>query len=129
MQFTHSQSIILLELPENDNVFQYIRIYSSLSRENTKYHSFLLGFYNNSCFTSGEELIHRLSSLRDQFASFTLVLYLWLVQQRSTSSYATTGIALKIFTKTQKSLPPPDRYLQKHFEGVNLLLERNIGKT
>jgi len=37
-----------------------------------------LGFYSNSCFTSGEELIHRLNrQLGEPASAFNLVLLLW----------------------------------------------------
>jgi len=54
-------------------VYQYMNI--SLSREGIKHHTFQLGFYSNSCFTS-EKLIHRLNLQPGRsVCSFDLVLH------------------------------------------------------
>jgi len=58
--YPYPQLIILVVARKRQCVYVYIiRVYSALSRGNTKHHSFQLRFYSNSCFTSAGELIHR----------------------------------------------------------------------
>jgi len=59
------QPTVVYSFPINGRVVRRAQcpyVPSSLFRASTKHHSFQLGFYSNSCFTSAGELIQRLNS-------------------------------------------------------------------
>jgi len=61
------------------HIYIYIYIRPCLD---AKHYCFQLRFYSNNYFTSGGELIrHLIPNLKDQYASFSLVLHLWPIRQ------------------------------------------------